>query len=162
MPSHGIPRIQTLRLPSSLKELSKTWSFLLLLLCTLFNPYRSCPAPLHLFFISLLIDKSISMHLRLPLIYLYCYCYYYLDQTQLAEFRSYEGQDMLYTGDKIVPIKVFLSFFLSCTEYCSLSYCSIWFWLLAIIWKDFALFLRSQLDLRVNNTLIKDQFLWVR
>jgi hypothetical protein len=67
------------------------------------------------------------MHLRLPLIYLYCYCYcyYYLDQTQLAEFRSYEGQDMLYTGDKIVPIKVFLSFFLSCTEYCSLSYCSI-------------------------------------
>eukprot|EP00258_Populus_trichocarpa_P049392 XP_024465411.1 chromatin structure-remodeling complex protein BSH isoform X1 [Populus trichocarpa] len=51
-------------------------------------------------------------------------------QTQLAEFRSYEGQDMLYTGDKIVPI------------------------------KDFALFLRSQLDLRVNNTLIKDQFLW--
>ncbi|KAI5572334.1 hypothetical protein POPTR_010G004100v4 [Populus trichocarpa] len=42
-------------------------------------------------------------------------------QTQLAEFRSYEGQDMLYTGDKIVPIK---------------------------------------LDLRVNNTLIKDQFLW--
>ncbi|CAK7327456.1 unnamed protein product [Dovyalis caffra] len=41
-------------------------------------------------------------------------------QTQLAEFRSYEGQDM-YTGDKIVPIK---------------------------------------LDLRVNNTLIKDQFLW--
>lgn len=113
MPSHGIPRIQTLRLPSSLKELSKTWSFLLLLLCTLFNPYRSCPAPLHLFFLSLLIDKSISMHLRLPLIYLYCYCYYYLDQTQLAEFRSYEGQDMLYTGDKIVPIKVFLSFFLS-------------------------------------------------
>ncbi|KAB5537330.1 hypothetical protein DKX38_014863 [Salix brachista] len=51
-------------------------------------------------------------------------------QTQLAEFRSYEGQDMLYTGDKIVPI------------------------------KDFALFLRSQLDLRVNSTLIKDQFLW--
>ncbi|KAF9673236.1 hypothetical protein SADUNF_Sadunf10G0003400 [Salix dunnii] len=26
--------------------------------------------------------------------------------------------------------------------------------------QDFALFLRSQLDLRVNNTLIKDQFLW--
>ncbi|KAJ8768089.1 hypothetical protein K2173_021029 [Erythroxylum novogranatense] len=41
-------------------------------------------------------------------------------QNQLAEFRSYEGQDML-TGDKIVPIK---------------------------------------LDLRVNHTLIKDQFLW--
>ncbi|CAI9112654.1 OLC1v1013127C1 [Oldenlandia corymbosa var. corymbosa] len=41
-------------------------------------------------------------------------------QSQLAEFRSYEGQDM-YTGERVVPIK---------------------------------------LDLRVNNTLIKDQFLW--
>ncbi|KAF5750008.1 chromatin structure-remodeling complex protein BSH [Tripterygium wilfordii] len=41
-------------------------------------------------------------------------------QSQLQEFRSYEGQDM-YTGEKIVPIK---------------------------------------LDLRVNHTLIKDQFLW--
>lgn len=41
-------------------------------------------------------------------------------QSQLAEFRSFEGQDM-YTGEKIVPIK---------------------------------------LDLRVNHTLIKDQFLW--
>ncbi|XP_071702402.1 chromatin structure-remodeling complex protein BSH [Rutidosis leptorrhynchoides] len=41
-------------------------------------------------------------------------------QSQLNEFRSYEGQDM-YTGEKIVPIK---------------------------------------LDLRVNHTLIKDQFLW--
>ncbi|XP_061361567.1 chromatin structure-remodeling complex protein BSH isoform X2 [Gastrolobium bilobum] len=41
-------------------------------------------------------------------------------QSQLAEFRSYEGQDM-YAGEKIVPIK---------------------------------------LDLRVNHTLIKDQFLW--
>ncbi|XP_047334670.1 chromatin structure-remodeling complex protein BSH [Impatiens glandulifera] len=41
-------------------------------------------------------------------------------QSQLAEFRSNEGQDM-YTGEKIVPIK---------------------------------------LDLRVNHTLIKDQFLW--
>ncbi|EEF43211.1 chromatin structure-remodeling complex protein BSH [Ricinus communis] len=41
-------------------------------------------------------------------------------QTQLSEFRSYEGQDM-FTGEKFVPIK---------------------------------------LDLRVNRTLIKDQFLW--
>ncbi|KAL9275318.1 Chromatin structure-remodeling complex protein BSH-like protein [Drosera capensis] len=41
-------------------------------------------------------------------------------QTQLAEFRSYEGQDM-HVGEKIVPIK---------------------------------------LDLRVNHTLIRDQFLW--
>ncbi|WCJ32002.1 SWI/SNF-related matrix-associated actin-dependent regulator of chromatin subfamily B member 1 [Euphorbia peplus] len=41
-------------------------------------------------------------------------------QTQLTEFRSYEGQDM-FTGEKILPIK---------------------------------------LDLRVNHTLIKDQFLW--
>ncbi|KAL8100520.1 chromatin structure-remodeling complex protein BSH [Apium graveolens] len=41
-------------------------------------------------------------------------------QSQLGDFRSYEGQDM-YTGEKIVPIKV---------------------------------------DLRVNNTLIKDQFFW--
>ncbi|KAL7119685.1 hypothetical protein ACP275_02G077600 [Erythranthe tilingii] len=41
-------------------------------------------------------------------------------QTQLTDFRSYEGQDM-YTGEKIVPIK---------------------------------------LDLRVNHTLIKDNFLW--
>ncbi|XP_034686777.1 chromatin structure-remodeling complex protein BSH isoform X2 [Vitis riparia] len=41
-------------------------------------------------------------------------------QSQLAEFRSFEGQDMQ-TGEKIVPIK---------------------------------------LDLRVNHTLIKDQFLW--
>ncbi|KAL8141445.1 hypothetical protein V2J09_014477 [Rumex salicifolius] len=41
-------------------------------------------------------------------------------QSQLTEFRSYEGQDM-YVAEKIVPIK---------------------------------------LDLRVNNTLIKDQFLW--
>ncbi|KAI4364528.1 hypothetical protein MLD38_020606 [Melastoma candidum] len=41
-------------------------------------------------------------------------------QSQLADFRSYEGQDM-YAGEKLVPIK---------------------------------------LDLRVNNTLIKDQFLW--
>ncbi|CAL1386268.1 unnamed protein product [Linum trigynum] len=41
-------------------------------------------------------------------------------QTQLTEFRSYQGQEML-TGEKIVPIK---------------------------------------LDLRVNHTLIKDQFLW--
>ncbi|KAM6585363.1 hypothetical protein CsatB_012365 [Cannabis sativa] len=41
-------------------------------------------------------------------------------QSQLAEFRSFEGQDM-YAGEKIVPIK---------------------------------------LDLRVNNILIKDQFLW--
>lgn len=41
-------------------------------------------------------------------------------QSQLAEFRSYEGQDM-YAGDKIVPIK---------------------------------------LDLRVNHTIIRDQFLW--
>ncbi|KAI4335120.1 hypothetical protein L6164_013798 [Bauhinia variegata] len=41
-------------------------------------------------------------------------------QSQLSEFRSYEGQDM-YAGEKIVPIK---------------------------------------LDLRVNHTLIKDQFLW--
>ncbi|KAJ4721858.1 Chromatin structure-remodeling complex protein BSH [Melia azedarach] len=41
-------------------------------------------------------------------------------QSQLTEFRSYEGQDM-YTAEKIVPIK---------------------------------------LDLRVNHTLIKDQFLW--
>ncbi|PSR97834.1 Chromatin structure-remodeling complex protein like, partial [Actinidia chinensis var. chinensis] len=41
-------------------------------------------------------------------------------QSQLTEFRSLEGQDM-YTGEKIVPIK---------------------------------------LDLRVNHTLIKDQFLW--
>ncbi|KAK6159665.1 hypothetical protein DH2020_003046 [Rehmannia glutinosa] len=41
-------------------------------------------------------------------------------QTQLTDFRSYEGQDM-YTGEKVVPIK---------------------------------------LDLRVNHTLIKDQFLW--
>ncbi|XP_021294347.1 chromatin structure-remodeling complex protein BSH isoform X2 [Herrania umbratica] len=39
---------------------------------------------------------------------------------QLADFRSYEGQDM-YAGDKIVPIK---------------------------------------LDLRVNHTVIRDQFLW--
>nr|XP_024931832.2 chromatin structure-remodeling complex protein BSH isoform X2 [Ziziphus jujuba var. spinosa] len=39
---------------------------------------------------------------------------------QLADFRSFEGQDM-YAGEKIVPIK---------------------------------------LDLRVNHTLIKDQFLW--
>ncbi|KAL7596218.1 chromatin structure-remodeling complex protein BSH isoform X1 [Lactuca sativa] len=42
-------------------------------------------------------------------------------QSQLTEFRSFEGQDM-YTGEKIVPIK---------------------------------------LDLRVNHTLIKDQFLWL-
>ncbi|XP_031126247.1 chromatin structure-remodeling complex protein BSH [Ipomoea triloba] len=41
-------------------------------------------------------------------------------QSQLAEFRSYEGQEM-FTGEKVVPIK---------------------------------------LDLRVNHTLIKDQFLW--
>lgn len=41
-------------------------------------------------------------------------------QSQLSEFRSYEGQDM-YSGEKIVPIK---------------------------------------LDIRVNHTLIKDQFLW--
>ncbi|XP_052208581.1 chromatin structure-remodeling complex protein BSH [Diospyros lotus] len=41
-------------------------------------------------------------------------------QSQLTEFRSFEGQDMT-TGEKIVPIK---------------------------------------LDLRVNHTLIKDQFLW--
>lgn len=41
-------------------------------------------------------------------------------QSQLADFRAYEGQDM-YTGEKIIPIK---------------------------------------LDLRVNHTLIKDQFLW--
>uniref|UniRef100_A0A5B7C2X9 Putative chromatin structure-remodeling complex protein BSH n=1 Tax=Davidia involucrata TaxID=16924 RepID=A0A5B7C2X9_DAVIN len=41
-------------------------------------------------------------------------------QSQLTDFRSFEGQDM-YTGEKIVPIK---------------------------------------LDLRVNHTLIKDQFLW--
>ncbi|CAH2053462.1 unnamed protein product [Thlaspi arvense] len=41
-------------------------------------------------------------------------------QSQLSDFRSYEGQDM-YTGEKIIPIK---------------------------------------LDLRVNQTLIKDQFLW--
>nr|CAH9127477.1 unnamed protein product [Cuscuta epithymum] len=41
-------------------------------------------------------------------------------QSQLAEFRSYEGQDM-FTGEKFVPIK---------------------------------------LDLRVNHTLVKDQFLW--
>lgn len=41
-------------------------------------------------------------------------------QSQLNEFKSYEGQDM-HTGEKIVPIK---------------------------------------LDLRVNHTLIKDQFLW--
>ncbi|CAN1179301.1 Chromatin structure-remodeling complex protein BSH [Linum perenne] len=43
-------------------------------------------------------------------------------QSQLTDFRSYQGQDM-FTGEKIVPIK---------------------------------------LDLRVNHTLIKDQFLWVR
>ncbi|KAL6545701.1 hypothetical protein OROGR_009575 [Orobanche gracilis] len=41
-------------------------------------------------------------------------------QTQLTDFRSYEGQDM-FIGEKVVPIK---------------------------------------LDLRVNHTLIKDQFLW--
>ncbi|KAI5671852.1 hypothetical protein M9H77_12216 [Catharanthus roseus] len=41
-------------------------------------------------------------------------------QSQLTEFRSYEGQDM-YAGERVVPIK---------------------------------------LDLRVNHTLIKDQFLW--
>ncbi|XP_015057845.1 chromatin structure-remodeling complex protein BSH-like [Solanum pennellii] len=41
-------------------------------------------------------------------------------QSQLIEFRSYEGQDM-HTGEKVVPIK---------------------------------------LDLRVNQTVIKDQFLW--
>ncbi|XP_021774704.1 chromatin structure-remodeling complex protein BSH-like isoform X2 [Chenopodium quinoa] len=41
-------------------------------------------------------------------------------QSQLTEFRSYEGQDMI-VGEKIVPIK---------------------------------------LDLRVNQTLIRDQFLW--
>ncbi|KMS98603.1 hypothetical protein BVRB_3g070460 [Beta vulgaris subsp. vulgaris] len=41
-------------------------------------------------------------------------------QSQLTEFRSYEGQDM-HVGEKIVPIK---------------------------------------LDLRVNQTLIRDQFLW--
>ncbi|GLT73916.1 hypothetical protein SLA2020_457450 [Shorea laevis] len=41
-------------------------------------------------------------------------------QSQLADFRSYEGQDM-YNGEKIVPIK---------------------------------------LDLRVNHTVIRDQFLW--
>ncbi|OWM63234.1 hypothetical protein CDL15_Pgr010634 [Punica granatum] len=41
-------------------------------------------------------------------------------QSQLTDFRSYEGQDM-YAGEKIVPIK---------------------------------------LDLRVNHSLIKDQFLW--
>ncbi|XAR59281.1 hypothetical protein NMG60_11015039 [Bertholletia excelsa] len=41
-------------------------------------------------------------------------------QSQLTEFRSFEGQDM-YTGERIVPIK---------------------------------------LDLRVNHTLIRDQFLW--
>lgn len=41
-------------------------------------------------------------------------------QTQLGEFRSYEGQDM-YNGEKMVPIK---------------------------------------LDLRVNHTVIRDQFLW--
>ncbi|XP_068660054.1 chromatin structure-remodeling complex protein BSH isoform X2 [Aristolochia californica] len=40
--------------------------------------------------------------------------------SQLAEFRSYEGQEM-YTGEKIVPVK---------------------------------------LDLRVNRTIIRDQFLW--
>ncbi|XP_057524058.1 chromatin structure-remodeling complex protein BSH isoform X2 [Amaranthus tricolor] len=41
-------------------------------------------------------------------------------QSQLTEFRSYEGQDM-FIGEKIVPIK---------------------------------------LDLRVNQTLVRDQFLW--
>lgn len=41
-------------------------------------------------------------------------------QSQLTDFRSFEGQEM-YTGEKIVPIK---------------------------------------LDLRVNHTLIRDQFLW--
>ncbi|KNA24827.1 hypothetical protein SOVF_012040 [Spinacia oleracea] len=41
-------------------------------------------------------------------------------QSQLTEFRSYEGQDMI-VGEKIVPIK---------------------------------------LDLRINQTLIRDQFLW--
>lgn len=30
-------------------------------------------------------------------------------QSQLGDFRSYEGQDM-YTGEKIIPIKVGLSF----------------------------------------------------
>ncbi|KAI3423359.1 uncharacterized protein J3R85_011093 [Psidium guajava] len=41
-------------------------------------------------------------------------------QSQLADFRSYEGQDM-FAGEKIVPIK---------------------------------------LDMRVNHTLVRDQFLW--
>ncbi|KAB1213717.1 Chromatin structure-remodeling complex protein BSH [Morella rubra] len=54
-------------------------------------------------------------------------------QTQLAEFRSFEGQDM-YAGEKIVPIKLNFNR------------------------KFMVLF--SQLDLRVNHTLIKDQFFW--
>lgn len=33
-------------------------------------------------------------------------------QSQLTEFRSFEGQDM-YTGEKIVPIKVFIFSFRS-------------------------------------------------
>ncbi|KAF8387592.1 hypothetical protein HHK36_026245 [Tetracentron sinense] len=51
-------------------------------------------------------------------------------QSQLTEFRSFEGQE-IYTGEKIVTIKVrlFLPLF-------------------------------PQLDLRINNTVIRDQFLW--
>ncbi|KAG5517801.1 hypothetical protein RHGRI_038240 [Rhododendron griersonianum] len=62
-------------------------------------------------------------------------------QSQLTEFRSLEGQDM-YTGEKIVTIK--------CLVIRKQNYGLI----------GASLSSSSQLDLRVNHTLIKDQFLW--
>jgi SWI/SNF-related matrix-associated actin-dependent regulator of chromatin subfamily B protein 1 len=56
---------------------------------------------IHMFFLPL---NSLHM-LQLHFILLSFFSIY---QSQLAEFRSYDGQDM-YAGDKIVPIKV--SFF---------------------------------------------------
>ncbi|THG11995.1 hypothetical protein TEA_003158 [Camellia sinensis var. sinensis] len=64
-------------------------------------------------------------------------------QSQLTEFRSFEGQDM-YTGEKIVPIKDF-----------NMEN-------LPVEMKNHQPMAANQstLDLRVNHTLIKDQFLW--
>ena len=90
-----------------------------------------------------------------------------LFQSQLTEFRSLEGQDM-YTGEKIVPIKVsyHLMLVLPHRNFVILVANVSSFQYLVIIIQNCGLIGASsssywQLDLRVNHTLIKDQFLWV-
>lgn len=69
-----------------------------------FTPLQFLCQTLIITYIALFIFFCSSIAQSINAYYILVFAY----QSQLAEFRSFEGQDM-YTGEKIVPIKVYLS-----------------------------------------------------